>query len=494
MEMDLMSIDITTENRDHVQADATQTDHSVSTKDKLDPNQSLATDHPVAKIFPHFSKLTRNQRYKKLLQANVLTLEDVHYLKRGGIRKFDLADKLIENVIGYFQTPLGVAMNFIINGKPLIIPMATEETSIIAAASKTARWVSEHGSITTRSCRRHCLGQIQIHQVKNFENLEHICRLNQKQWIKDIHHHVIPSMVKRGGGVQDFQFRKIKHSKGDMAVIHVFVHTCDAMGANLINQICEYLKTPIEQATGESVSVCIVSNLADQCLTSARIVMEGLDTELMDKIESASIFAEADPYRATTSNKGVMNGIDAVLMATGNDIRAVEAGIHAYASQKGNYQSVTQWRIKDNKLHGIFEAPMMIGTVGGMTRIHPTAKMAMKIMGIHSVKDLAEICAAVGLVQNLGAVRALTTVGIIEGHMKLHIKNLTQDAGAKGWEFPVIQKHLEDLIKLKKSISLSRAIEALKVLRKHFKNVKDLKKLRKQQWARELLKELREKY
>ena len=330
--------------------------------------------HSVSKLFSGFSKLTRSQRYKKLLQAGVLTLENIHYLKKGGIQKFHLADKLIENVIGYFQTPLGVATNFIINGKPLVIPMAVEETSIIAAASKTARWVSEHGLIQTESHRRYSIGQIQIHQVKNFENLKKVCQMHQDQWIRNIHTHVIPSMVARGGGVRDFQFRKITHSKGEMAVLHVLVDTCDAMGANSINQICEYLRTPIETATGESVSVCILSNLADHCLASARIVMEGLDPELMEKIESASIFAEMDPYRATTSNKGVMNGIDAVLMATGNDTRAVEAGVHAYASRNGSYQSLTQWRVQNNQLHGTLEIPMTVGTVGGMTRIHPTAK------------------------------------------------------------------------------------------------------------------------
>ena len=446
------------------------------------------------KMFSGFSKLTRTQRYHQLVQMGVLTPEDVRFLKKGGIKGLGLADKLIENVIGYFQIPLGVAANFVIDGKPVVIPMAVEETSIIAAASKTARWVSEHGFIRTSSTNRCSIGQIQIHQVKDFEKLKRLFKSHQEQWIQDIHKEVIPSMAQRGGGVQGFQFRSIPYSQGEMAVIHVLVNTCDAMGANIINQICEFLKELIEKSSDEEVSICILSNLSDECLAQAEIVMEGLEPSLMKKIESASVFSELDSYRAATSNKGVMNGIDAVLMATGNDYRAVEAGIHAYSARKGRYQSITQWRMRSGKLYGFFSAPLMVGVVGGMTRIHPTAQICMKMMGVRSAEELARICAAVGLVQNLGAIRALTTVGIIEGHMRLHIKNLTQDSGARGWEFPIIQKHLENLIQLKKRISLSHAIEALKIIRKHIQQVPDFKTLNKQKWAKEVLKEIRDKY
>ena len=189
-----------------------------------------------------------------------------------------------------------------------------------------------------------------------------------------------------------------------------------------------------------------------------------------------------------------MNGIDSVLMATGNDYRAVEAGVHAYSARNGVYQSVTRWRVKKRKLCGFFSAPLMVGVVGGMTRIHPTAKICMRIMGVQSSERLAQICAGVGLVQNLGAIHALTTVGIIEGHMKLHIKNLTQDSGAVGWEFPIIQKHLENLIQLKKRISLSHAKQALQIIRKRIQEVPDFKTLNKQKWAKNLLKEIIQKY
>ena len=322
---------------------------------------------------------------------------------------------------------------------------------------------------------------------------------NKKKWIQSLHKDVISSMRKRGGGIIGFSVRKLSHqknkTKGGMAVIHVTVDTCDAMGANIVNQVCEYLRGLIESATQEEVSVCIVSNMSDSKLTTAEVVMSGLDTELMQKIEQASLFAEADPYRAATSNKGVMNGIDAVLIATGNDWRAVSAGVHAYSARSGQYQPITCWRIKQGNLHGYFEAPIMLGTVGGMTRLHPTAQMCLKMLEVRTADELSRVCAGVGLVQNLGALRALTTVGIIEGHMKLHIQNLTLGAGAKGWEVPVIQKHLEIIFGFKNRISLSQAVEALKILRQKTWNHAEeaLKKIRDkhQKQALAVLKELK---
>ena len=451
-------------------------------------------DEKKIKMFSGFSKLNQSQRYKRLMEMGALTRAEVQYLKTGGVKRLDLANTLIENVVGYFQMPLGVAANFVIDGVPVLIPMAVEETSIIAAASKTARWVSEYGFIRTSSKNRCSIGQLQIHQVKDFENLKKVFEKNQEKWITAVHKNVIPGMAARGGGVRGFQFRKIEHPGGAMAVVHILVDTCNAMGANSINQICEYLKDPVEEASGEKISICILSNLSDSCLAEAEIVMRGLDSDLMTRIEEASIFAELDPYRAATSNKGVMNGIDAVLMAVGNDWRAVEAGVHAYCTRRGAYQSITQWRVKNGELRGVFSAPLMAGTVGGMTRVHPTSKICMKIMNVKTAEDLSRICAAVGLVQNLGAIRALTTVGIIEGHMKLHIKNLTQDAGAESWEFPLIQKHLESLLKLRKRISLSHAVEALKLIRERLPQARQLTKLAKQEWCAGLLKDLRQKY
>jgi hydroxymethylglutaryl-CoA reductase len=262
-----------------------------------------------------------------------------------------------------------------------------------------------------------------------------------------------------------------------MAVIHVLANPVDAMGANIINQVCEFLKQPIEDLTGEKVTMCILSNLVDTKLTKAKIVIEKIDEELASKIEEASLFAELDSYRAATNNKGVLNGIDPILIATGNDWRAVEAGIHAYACQSGQYRSITKWRtekinsgadLNENssvRLVGEFEAPIVVGTVGGVTNLHPTAKLCMSMLNVKSANELSQVIAAVGLVQNLGALRALTTVGIIEGHMKLHIKNLTLGAGAEEKEIPFVVQRLEEILAIRKRISLSNAIDALKELR-----------------------------
>jgi hydroxymethylglutaryl-CoA reductase len=238
------------------------------------------------------------------------------------------------------------------------------------------------------------------------------------------------------------------------------------MGANIINQVCEYLRHPIEALTGETVTMCILSNLVDSKVTRAIVTLPLADSELGKRIEDASLFAELDPYRAATNNKGVLNGIDPILIATGNDWRAVEAGIHAYAARSGQYRSITKWTYNEGLLTGVFEAPIIVGTVGGVTRLHPTAQMCLNMLGVKSANDLSKICAAAGLVQNLGAIRALTTVGIIEGHMKLHIANLTLGAGARDKEIPIVQKRLEEILALRKRISLSNAIEILRELRK----------------------------
>jgi len=250
-----------------------------------------------------------------------------------------------------------------------------------------------------------------------------------------------------------------------MAVIHIHADTCDAMGANIIIQICEFLKDPVEHLTGETVTMCILSNLNDTKLTHSKVTIHNVDADLGQKIQEASIFAHTDPYRAATNNKGVLNGIDPVLIATGNDWRAVEAGIHAYAARDGQYRSITQWRYQDGDLIGELSAPIIVGTVGGMTRLHPTASLCLRMLGAESANELSRIIATVGLVQNLGALRALITLGFTEGHMKLHITNLTLSAGATGDEIPLLKKRLEEWLAFHKRITLSNAIEILQKLR-----------------------------
>lgn len=420
----------------------------------------------MQELFQGFSKLGREERLHRLVEMGALAPEDVKFLRNGAPVSIDLAEKFIENVLGFFQMPLGVATNFEIDGESFVIPMAVEETSIIAAASKTAKWIREHGKITTEVIGREIIGQIQIAKVKDYRAFVEIVKAHEAEWVGLANKDVAHGLVTRGGGVKRLDVRRVDRGDGgDMAVIHVYADPCDAMGANIINQVCEYLKIPVESATGEKVTMCILSNLVDSRLTRARVEMVGLDPELMEKIEEASLFAQRDPYRAATNNKGVLNGIDPILIATGNDWRAVEAGVHAFATQTGQYRSITRWKREGNVLVGIFEAPVILGIVGGVTTLHPTAKMCLRMLGVKSAEELSRVCAAVGLVQNLGALRALTTVGIIEGHMKLHIKNLTLGAGAEEREIPHVVKRLEEILSLHKRISLSHAIEVLKELR-----------------------------
>jgi hydroxymethylglutaryl-CoA reductase len=420
----------------------------------------------IADQLAGFSKLDRDERLKALVGSGLLTIEDANYLKQGGLQGTSLGEKFIENVIGYFQIPLGVATNFRVDGRDLLIPMAVEETSIVAAASKTAKWVRENGSITTETLGQDIIGQIQLARVKNFTDFETKILANKQILIKVANDEVAFGLVRRGGGVTNLAVRKVPRGDGnDMAVIHIHMNPVDAMGANIVNQVCEFLKHPIEELTGEKVTMCILSNLVDTKLTKATVVLEKIDADLAEKIEEASLFANQDPYRAATNNKGVLNGIDPILIATGNDWRAVESGMHAFAARDGQYRSITKWKRDGNFLVGELVAPIIVGTVGGVTALHPTANMCLRMLGAQSANELARICAAVGLIQNLGALRALTTVGIIEGHMKLHIKNLTLGAGAEEKEVPFVQKKLEEILKLKKRISLSNAIEVLKELR-----------------------------
>lgn len=426
----------------------------------------MAVNIRYEELFSGFSKLQREERLSRLLEMGALNEEDFQFLRKGAPVDPELAEKFIENVLGYFQLPLGVAANFVIDGNALAIPMAVEETSIIAAASKTAKWVRQCGKITTECLGQDIIGQIQMGRVKDYDSLLNKFESLRDQWIEMANEVPAAGLVKRGGGVTRMRLRRVERGDGDaMAVIHVYANACDAMGANIMNQICEYLKPLVEEATGEKVTMCILSNLVDSKLTRARVEMSGLSSEVMDNIVEASLFAWQDPYRAATNNKGVLNGIDPILIATGNDWRAVEAGVHAYACQSGQYRSITRWFKEEDKLVGLFEAPIVLGVVGGVTRLHPMARLSLRMMGVEAAEDLSRICAAVGLVQNLGALHALTSVGIIEGHMKLHIKNLTIGAGAEEKEIPIVQQRLEEILALTKRISLSHAVEVLKEIR-----------------------------
>ncbi len=415
-----------------------------------------------------FSKLNRQERYQRLIDMGILSKSEVQYLKSGGVQDLSLAEHLVENVVGFFQLPMGVATNFRINDKDYIIPMAVEETSIIAAASKTAKWIRQKGRISTRCLGKNIIGQIQIAKVKNLEQSLALLDKN-KEHLLAVGNSVLANLVKRGGGLRDIVIRVLDREDGSsekMLVLHVHCDPCEAMGANMINQACEALKPHIENITGETVNMCILSNLVDTKLTEIKVEIDDIDPEIGKGIEEASRFAWVDPYRATTNNKGVLNGMDAVLIATGNDWRAVESGVHAYAVKDGKYRSITRWQMQGNQLVGTLVAPIVVGTVGGVTKIHPTAQMSLKMLGVNSAEELSGIVGAVGLVQNLGALKALSTVGIVNGHMKLHAANLAIAAGAKPHELLPVQIDLQNLLEKVKRITLDDAKNILLRVRK----------------------------
>ncbi|MDP3269662.1 MAG: hydroxymethylglutaryl-CoA reductase, degradative [Legionella sp.] len=421
---------------------------------------------PKNELFNGFSKLSRLERFNRLREMGALTDEDLKFFEEGGLKNNTIAENLIENAIGYFQLPLGVVTNFIIDDHNPVIPMAVEETSIIAALSKTAKWINEHGTISTSTEGDCIIGQIQIAQVKDFHHLESKLLDNKPLFIELANSTIAAGLFQRGGGVKDLYLRKISCPNGDlMAIIHLTMDPVDAMGANVINQVLEYLKAPIEELTHETVTMCILSNLNDLKLTKAEVVIQNVGEDLGQRIEQASIFAELDPYRAATHNKGVLNGIDPVLIATGNDWRAVEASIHSYAARDGQYRAVTRWRYSNNTLSGEFKAPIVVGIAGGVTSIHPTAKIGLQMLGVKSAKHLSRIVAAVGLVQNLGALRALCSEGIIQGHMKLHLTNLMMMAGADEHERGILRERIQPLIDEKKRISPQHLTDLLLEIR-----------------------------
>jgi hydroxymethylglutaryl-CoA reductase len=423
--------------------------------------------NPFEELLENFHRLPFEERQTRLATWCDLDPQELQILRGVNALPIETAEHFIENVIGVFPMPMGVATYFNVDGKDILIPMAVEETSIIAAVSATAKWIRKcGGKITTEARGRLIIGQIQIPKIQNLELALELLNTNKEELIVEANQ-VVPGLVARGGGVRDLDFRSLDREDGfgKMLVIHVLCDPCDAMGANLINQVCESLKPLIEEITNERVGLCILSNLVDGKLAYARVEIEDIDAETALGIEEATQFAKTDPYRAATHNKGVLNGIDPILIATGNDWRAVEAGIHAYTSRNGSYQPVTDWKYRDGKLVGEFLAPLAVGTVGGVTMLHPTARLALKILGVSNADELGRICAATGLVQNLGALKALATVGIVKGHMRLHAANLALAAGANESELPRLKEELARTLAREKRINLSRAKQILEELR-----------------------------
>jgi hydroxymethylglutaryl-CoA reductase len=412
-----------------------------------------------------FYKLTPKERINYVKDFADLTDEEVKILQLTGSLELELADRMIENVVGTFPLPLGIAMNFLINRKDYLIPMAIEEPSVVAAATYAAKMAREKGGFFTSSTDPVMIGQIQAVDIKDpFAAKMKI--LSAKKEILQKANDQDPMLVSVGGGAKNLDVKVIDAKTGPMVITELHVDCRDAMGANAVNTMAEAVAPMIERITGGRVYLRIISNLATKRLARAWTVIAKEEVggeEVVDGIVEAYNFAAADPFRAATHNKGILNGIIGVVIATGNDHRAIEAGAHAYAARKGYYGPISFWeKNRDGDLVGSLELPMAVGTIGGATKVHPTAKIALKILGVKSANELGEVMAAVGLAQNLGALRALAHEGIQRGHMSLHARNIAITAGASG---DLIDLIVEKMVEERK-VRMDRAKELLEEYKK----------------------------
>ena len=408
-----------------------------------------------------FYKLNPKERVQIIKDFAGLTDEEAHILQATGSLKLELADRMIENVIGAMPIPLGIATNFLINGRDYLIPMAIEEPSVVAGASYAAKMARVKGGFFTSSTEPIMIGQIQVIGIDNPHEAKKAILAAKEDILKKANEQD-PMLVSVGGGTKDLNAKVIQTSTGPMVITELHVDCRDAMGANAVNTMAEAVAPMIERITHGKVYLRIISNLATKRLARARTVIakEAVGgEEVIDGIVEAYAFAEADPYRAATHNKGILNGIIGVVIATCNDHRAVEAGAHAYAARSGHYGSLTVWeKNKDGDLEGSIELPMAVGIIGGATKVHPVAKIALKILGVKTARELGEVLAAVGLAQNLAALRALAHEGIQRGHMSLHARNVAIMAGASG---DLINLIVEKMVEERK-IRLDRAKELMK--------------------------------
>jgi hydroxymethylglutaryl-CoA reductase len=416
-------------------------------------------------VISGFYKLSPKERLSIVKDFAGLTEEEIKLLENSGSLPMEVADHMVENVIGVFPEPLGIAVNFQINGRDYLIPMATEEPSVIAAASHAAKIVRDGGGFQTSSTTPVMIGQIQVVKLKDAEAAKKQV-LSAKADILKKANDQDPVLNSFGGGAKELDARVIETTMGQMLVVHLFVDCRDAMGANAVNTMAEAVAPVIEQVTGGHVYLRIISNLAVKRLAKAwcTIPKEALGGEaVVDGIAYASAFAAADPYRAATHNKGAMNGIIAVVLATGNDHRAIEAGAHAYAALNSKYTIISKWtKNKNGDLDGEIELPMAVGLIGGAVKTHPIARISMKILNVKSANEFAEVLAAVGLAQNLAALRALANEGIQRGHMNLHARNIAVIAGAKG---NMVDKVAAQMVKERK-VRVDRAKEIIEELNK----------------------------
>jgi hydroxymethylglutaryl-CoA reductase len=415
---------------------------------------------------PGFYNKTLSDRLEAIIVQSGLSQEEAAAFSTNGLNP-DGADHMIENVVGLYSLPIGIATNFRVNNKEVLVPMVIEEPSVVAGASLVARLARESGGFIASSDEPVMIAQMQVLDVVN-PHQARLALLAQKQRLLEFAATTDPVIMKLGGGPRGIEVRILEDGQ---LVLHLLYDCRDAMGANTVNTAAEALKPMVEEITGGRVNLRILSNLADQRLARSTCVIpvsalgfDKFDGEFVrDRIIEAYAFAAADPYRATTHNKGIMNGVDAVVIATGNDWRAIEAGAHAYAARSGKYTSLSQWGTdKGGNLVGTLEMPMAVGIVGGATKVHPSARAALKIMGVQSARELAEIIVSVGLAQNFAAIRALATEGIQRGHMSLHARQLAMAAGASGDEIEQVAAQMvrEKQVRLDRAQALVEEIKS----------------------------------
>lgn len=417
-----------------------------------------AEDQETAK--KKFYQMTQAERLAELVKEKKLSAKEAAQLQTETVLPEKISNNLIENQISECSIPLGLAQNFVINGEKKIIPMVTEEPSVIAAASNAGKIIAKSGGIRTRVINQNMLGQIVLRNVTDFAAIEKVIAENEQE-LFTVAEKSYPSIYQRGGGLRSIDIRIFEEG---FLSLDLEVDTKDAMGANILNTMLEAVAQEIRQLIPDAdILFSILSNYATQSLieASCEISVEQLSPELVEKIVSASDYSKIDPYRAATHNKGIMNGIDTVVLATGNDTRAVAAACHAYAARNGRYEGLTDWYIKDNKLVGKLVLPMKVGIVGGATKVLPKAQLSLKLLEVSSAAELGEVIVAVGLAQNLAAIRALVTDGIQKGHMAMQSRSLAITAGATTKEIPLVSRQLRKAERM----NLATAEEIIKNLR-----------------------------
>ena len=422
--------------------------------------------YPSSRL-PGFYQRSVRERHRVLLDRNALDLKALETLSPAGGLDVARADKMIENCVGVFGLPIGLGLNFLINGRDYLVPMVVEEPSVVAAVSHIARLIRPHGGFVAETDESLMIAQIQVVDVGDLERAS-ATLYGAEDELLTLASTLHPNLIVRGGGPRSIEVRLFK-SPHPMLVLHLIVDCVDAMGANAVNTIAEGLAPRVEALTGGRVYLRILSNLADQRLarSSLKVHQDALATvtmsggEVAEGIVHAYQFAEVDPYRAATHNKGIMNGIDAVAIATGNDWRSVEAGAHAYAARSGQYRSLTRWWREDDHLFGTLELPLAVATVGGSTGVHPTVTTLRNLLRVESASELAAVMASVGLAQNMGALKALATEGIQRGHMTLHARSVALSAGATEAEVAEVARALVT----QNQVKVERALEVLTQLR-----------------------------